>query len=91
MRTPVIPGATDSEENIRNIAEFVNGKTVRYELCAFNNLCRDKYRRMGIDWIFKTEDLMTREQMEKLHGTAYEKCRESIWTGAVAVEKEVGN
>jgi len=70
IRTPIIPGATDSEENIRaigawmaaNVAEAVE----RWELCGFNNLCRDKYSRLGLDWEFETARLMRREDMERL-------------------------
>jgi len=46
----VIPGATDSSENILGIGDFIKenleGAIVRWELCAFNNLCRDKYVRL---------------------------------------------
>ena len=45
IRTPIIPGATDSDENIRAIGNRINaiGGAERWELCAFNNLCTDKY------------------------------------------------
>ena len=87
IRTPIIPGATDTKENIEKIASFVNGRTVRYELCAFNNLCRDEYRRLGHTWKFSNAALKTKEEMEELHSVAYNLCKEAIWTGAVAVEK----
>ncbi|OFV87080.1 MAG: hypothetical protein A3J75_05310, partial [Acidobacteria bacterium RBG_16_68_9] len=49
IRTPLIPGATATEENIRGIGAFLarslGGGVSRWELCAFNNLARDKYRR----------------------------------------------
>jgi pyruvate formate lyase activating enzyme len=35
----------------------------RWELCAFNNLCRDKYRRLGIDWEFKRTQLLTASEL----------------------------
>ena len=31
----------------------------RWELCAFNNLCRDKYGRLGLEWAFADTPLMT--------------------------------
>jgi pyruvate formate lyase activating enzyme len=46
VRTPLIPGATAREENIAAAGAFLAdlpGKVSRWELCAFNNLCRDKY------------------------------------------------
>ena len=46
VRTPVIPGATCTYENINAIGARLAelGSAIqRWELCAFNNLCRDKY------------------------------------------------
>jgi pyruvate formate lyase activating enzyme len=95
IRTPLIPGATDSLENIQAIGDFL-GRTVgdvavRWELCAFNNLCRDKYRRLGLDWFFKKTALMSKkhlseiEQMAKNSGFPAEKI---YITGASKVEEE---
>ncbi len=57
IRTPIIPGATDSKENIRAIALFlaesVGDAAERWELCAFNNLCLHKYESLNWDWIYK--------------------------------------
>lgn len=70
IRTPVIPGATADEENIEAIGKFISQElgsaVVRWELCAFNNMCRDKYRRLGENWQFKDTLLNRREDMEKL-------------------------
>jgi pyruvate formate lyase activating enzyme len=67
IRTPLIPGATDSEENIRGIGRFLsdnlNTSISRWELCAFNNLCRDQYSRLGLDWEYSQTPLMTQEQL----------------------------
>ena len=74
IRTPVIPGATDSEENIRAIAEFIAEKlgdvVERWELCAFNNLCKNKYKTMGKDWAFVNTQLIKKEDLERLTQTA---------------------
>ncbi|GAI16231.1 unnamed protein product, partial [marine sediment metagenome] len=44
IRTPLIPGATASCDNITGIGAFIAqnlaGIVQRWELCAFNNLCR---------------------------------------------------
>ena len=70
IRTPVIPGATASEENIRGIGQFLgrqlDGCVSRWDLCAFNNLCRDKYLRLDLNWAFKDSDLLSNLFMEKL-------------------------
>lgn len=45
VRTPLIPGFTASEDNIRGIARFIHSLDpgARYELLNFNPLCRSKY------------------------------------------------
>ncbi|MDO9514544.1 MAG: glycyl-radical enzyme activating protein [Syntrophales bacterium] len=74
VRTPIIPGATASVENIRGIGRFLaslpNGAVSRWELCSFNNLCGDKYRRLGMGWPFKDTPLLARGYMEALADTA---------------------
>lgn len=49
VRTPLIPDATDSMENIESIAEFIKGmkNLRRYEILNFNPLGEGKYR--GLD------------------------------------------
>ncbi len=70
VRTPIIPGATDQPENIaaigRHIAAAARGKVTRWELCAFNNLCRDKYDRLGRAWDFAENSCLTAETMAGL-------------------------
>ena len=74
VRTPVIPGATDRRDNIAGIGALIaaHAKNVvaRWELCSFNNLCRDKYRRLGKRWDFAAARLVGRDTMEDLAGTA---------------------
>ena len=85
VRTPIIPGATDTEENIRGIASLVGDRVEKWELCAFNNLCRDKYERLGKTWEFKDCGLMTRARMEELTAVARENgAPEAVWSGATA-------
>ncbi len=70
IRTPLIPGATDLTENILAISHFLDEHcrdvVQRWELCAFNNLCRDKYRRLDLDWEFGSAPLMTRSHLESI-------------------------
>lgn len=83
VRTPIIPNATDDEENIRNIAQLVKGRVEKWELCAFNNLCRDKYERLYMDWDYKDAPLMTKEKMFNLQTVARSMGVENVcWTGA---------
>jgi pyruvate formate lyase activating enzyme len=74
IRTPLIPGATDTLENITAIGHWLGGKlkdsVTRWELCAFNNLGRDKYRRLGLDWTFQDQPLMSRERLDVIHSWA---------------------
>ena len=76
IRTPVIPGITDSDENIRGIAEILQGlpqgpsAIERWELCAFNNLCASKYTSLERTWELEHTPLMTKERMQELVGLA---------------------
>lgn len=67
VRTPLIPGATFTQENLHGIGEFLQHNmedTVqRWELCAFNNLCRDKYSRLGIEWPFAATPMLRRDDL----------------------------
>lgn len=93
VRTPVIPGATDSAENMAAIGSFIAahmaGSVERWELCAFNNLCRDKYARAGVRWDYEEAPLMRREDMERLRDAAEQSSglgEAAVWTGAVRRE-----
>ncbi|MBI5115079.1 glycyl-radical enzyme activating protein [Candidatus Poribacteria bacterium] len=97
VRTPIIPGATAREDNIRGIGKFIASRlhdTVsRWDLCAFNNLCRDKYVRLGLDWPFKNAELLTKEFMEELAEIA----RDSVtkpeivrWSGSTKLDEDKG-
>ncbi|MEJ2024177.1 MAG: glycyl-radical enzyme activating protein [Deltaproteobacteria bacterium] len=74
VRTPIIPGATDTTENIQAIGTFISthldGLVSRWELCAFNNLCRDKYLRLDLDWAYKDGALLSKLEMEKMAAVA---------------------
>jgi len=63
VRTPLIPGATASDANLsaigRHLADTMDGSLSRWELCAFNNLCRDQYTRLGLEWAYARTPLMT--------------------------------
>jgi pyruvate formate lyase activating enzyme len=68
VRTPLIPEATFSHENITSLGAFISrleGAVQRWELCAFNNLCRDKYRRLDLDWPYKQTPLLQQADLEQ--------------------------
>lgn len=68
IRTPLIPGATFTQANLSGISTFlaaeISDVVERWELCAFNNLCRDKYARLDMVWQFQSTPLMTRNEMD---------------------------
>jgi pyruvate formate lyase activating enzyme len=95
IRTPIIPGATDDKETIASIGRFMAeklAKTVtRWELCAFNNLCRDKYDRLGLAWPYADSNLMESRDMEALAETARQSGVDPAivqWSGATRIHKQ---
>jgi len=92
VRTPLIPGATDSDENLlgigRYLAEHLNGRLSRWELCAFNNLCRDQYERLDLKWAFASTPLMTADELahcEQVAQSAYQQPEIVLATGATRI------
>ena len=95
IRTPIIPDATATNENIRGIGKFIagslDGLVGRWELCAFNNLCKDKYLRLDLDWAYKDCELSTNLQMEKMAAVAKNSGVDPaivIWSGSTKLEPE---
>ncbi len=94
VRTPLIPGSTDSPENIQAIGEILSASLAdgleRWELCAFNNLCRDKYHRLGLIWYYQETPLYSRADLDRLEFFARQSGidpqRVSV-TGAARVEE----
>lgn len=85
VRTPIIPGATDTDHNIRGLAGIVRDRVERWELCAFNNLCKDKYERLDKTWDFQDAGLITAARMDELLQIAKDNgAPEAVWTGATA-------
>ncbi len=76
IRTPIIPGATDREENIEAIGAFITdhleGQVIRWELCAFNPLGQDKYTRLGKTWAYENTGTMEKSRMDSLYRIAVE-------------------
>ena len=62
IRTPLIPGATATRENIAAIGRLIRDCFAdvvdRWELCAFNGACRGKYEKLGLAWSYADTPLM---------------------------------
>jgi pyruvate formate lyase activating enzyme len=61
------------DENIVAAARLIQSLPVppeKWELCAFNNLCRDKYTRLGLVWKYAGTGLLSRAEMEHLRKVA---------------------
>ncbi len=94
IRTPVIPDATDTMENIRGLGDFIResllGAVDHWELCAFNNLCRDKYTRLGLVWPYASKDLPEQSWMEELTRVAKSRAPSTpvSWSGATRLKSD---
>lgn len=92
IRTPIIPGYTDSRENIAGLGEFIAGQlpTVeRWDLLAYTNLGRPKYRRLERCYALEDAPLLTRAAMEALHAIAVERVPVAVWSGATRSDEEI--
>ncbi len=91
VRTPIIPGYTDDEDNIRAISRFIKERmpaVVRYELLAFNNLCGSKYTRLDKVFALEKAPLIPKERMERLAAIARkENVPDVHWSGATRIEQ----
>ena len=87
--------STDTEANISGIGAFIaknlNGVVDRWELCAFNNLCKDKYLRLDMKWDFADTQLLPEETMERLALVARESGVDPEivhWSGSTRLEED---
>lgn len=92
IRTPLIPGATATEENLRQIGNFINqniGDVVeRWELCTFNNVCKDKYKKLHREWDYKAIPLMTEQEAKDLEAIAREYLEDKIVLSGLTRKEE---
>jgi pyruvate formate lyase activating enzyme len=92
IRTPVIPGHTDDEDNIRSIARFIiqNMPDVeRYDLLAFNRMCIDKYALFDLEYPLKDYDLISEDAIEHLAQVAREEgLKNVVWSGMTKNSKK---
>ena len=86
VRTPIIPGYTNDEENIRALAAFISEQlpTVeRWDLLAYTNLGRPKYHRLDLPYALEAASLPTSSEMERLTSIAASSgAPVVVWSGA---------
>lgn len=68
VRTPLIPGVTDGEENISAIANYIRNfkNLVRYEILNFNPLGEGKYKALGHGNAFEDTRPLGKDRLEEL-------------------------
>lgn len=93
VRTPIIPGQTDDEENLRSIASYLKANVPtlqRYDLLAFSNLCTSKYEMLDRSYPFAETSLLTRRTMERLTRVVRSEGIEvAQWSGPTRMESKV--
>jgi pyruvate formate lyase activating enzyme len=74
IRTPLIPDATATEQNITAISGFIRDNLLdvveRWELCAFNSACKAKYKKMDQTWAYEDYELMGQDLIDRIKATA---------------------
>jgi pyruvate formate lyase activating enzyme len=68
VRIPVVPGLTDSDDNLRGIARYVREHQLgeRIELLPYHRLGLDKYRRLGKDYELADLEPPSEERLRRL-------------------------
>ena len=85
IRTPVIPGYTDDDENIQAIGEFIQEKLTnveRWDLLAYTNLGRPKYHRLDRIYPLESAMLLSPQTMESIWHKAFDLVPLAHWSGA---------
>jgi len=87
VRTPVVPGCTDDADNVAALASYIRDElptVLRWELLAYTNLGRPKYRRLDRPDPLEGAELPMRDHMEGLSRLARQAGVEVVtWSGAV--------
>ena len=91
VRTPVIPGYTDDEEELRGVARFVREtltRCERHDLLAFSNLGRSKYEQLDLDWELARTPLVEADRMAHLCGLVRGEGVANVrWSGPTRLEE----
>jgi pyruvate formate lyase activating enzyme len=85
VRTPIVPGFTDDEANIAAIGAFVRDElptAKRWDLLAYTNLGKPKYKRLDLPYAPGDAPLLTKAEMENTCRIAAGFFAEARWSGA---------
>jgi pyruvate formate lyase activating enzyme len=85
VRTPVVPGYTDDDDNIAAIGAFIRDElkaVARWDLLAYTNLGRPKYTRLDLPYAPGDAPIMTADGMERVHRVAQRFFPAARWSGA---------
>lgn len=68
IRTPLIPGWTDQDDNIQQIARWIHGHcpTANYELLNYNAFARAKYAPIGLNYTLGDIKPLTADRVQAL-------------------------
>lgn len=80
VRTPVIPGVNDSEEEIGRIVDFIKTKAVEYELLKYHKLGLPKYESLGREYPMGDAEL-SEERFSELKRFAFERMHHEFVQG----------
>jgi pyruvate formate lyase activating enzyme len=87
VRTPIVPGYTDDEENVAGLAAFIRDRlsaVERWDLLAYTKLGRPKYGRLDLDYSLEDLEPPNRQRMERLAAVATNGGGPAVvWSGAV--------
>jgi pyruvate formate lyase activating enzyme len=87
VRTPLIPGYTDDEDNIAALATYIRERlpgAERWELLAYTKLGKPKYARLGHLYALEEAEPPTTAQVERLLRVARENgAKSAVCTGAL--------
>lgn len=74
IRTPLIPESTATPENIAAVSRYIGENLAdvveRWELCAFNSACQQKYDDLGQTWTYADYSLMDQGFINALQDVA---------------------
>ena len=90
IRTPLIPGFTDDVDNVRAIADFIRSHLAtveRWDLLAYTNLGKPKYRRLDLPYPLGDAPLLERSTVERLYQEAAAIVPCARWSGATRLHE----
>jgi pyruvate formate lyase activating enzyme len=90
VRTPIIPGLTDGEDNVRAIARHLKKyapSLERWDLLAFENTCVSKYKLLGRQYALEGAPLQPADKMRRLEKIARDEgIAAARWSGPTRIE-----